>query len=78
MTMDAVLSQGRPLARHGFFAFLALVLIAVSAALFLNMPPERSAAATYDPDRNVDGDYTTIEPADAPVVDARVERDAAQ
>jgi hypothetical protein len=76
--MEAALPYARPLARHGFFAFLALVLIAVCAALFLNMPPERSVAAAYDPDANVDGDYTTVEPADAPVVDAHVERDAAQ
>ena len=69
----AVSTYARPLARHSFFAFLALVLVAVCAALFLNMPPERSAAAAYDPDANVDGDYTTVAPADAPVVDAHVE-----
>lgn len=74
----ASLPYARPLARHGFFAFLALVLIAVCAALFLNMPPERSVAASYDPDANVDGDYTTDAPADAPVVDAHVERGDSQ
>jgi hypothetical protein len=66
-----------PLARHGFFAFLALVLLAVCAALFLNMPPERAVAA-YDPDRAVDGDYTAAEPADAPVIDARPEAQKAE
>ncbi len=71
--MSAAVSYARPIARNGFFAFLALVLLAVCAALFLNMPPERSAAATYDPDASVDGDYTAA-PADAPVVDAHVER----
>ncbi|MBW8880527.1 MAG: hypothetical protein JF615_03615 [Asticcacaulis sp.] len=73
----ATFSQAQPLARHGFFAFLALVLIAVSAALFLNMPPERSSAASYDPDASVDG-YTTTEPADTPVIDAHVEHGDAQ
>ncbi|WP_443747307.1 hypothetical protein [Asticcacaulis solisilvae] len=72
----AVSTYARPLARHSFFAFMGLVLLAVCAALFLNMPPERSAAATYDPDANVDGDYTASPPADAPVVDAHVVRDA--
>ena len=74
----AAAPYAQPLARHGFFAFLALVLLAVCAALFLNMPPERSAAAVYDPDRAVDGDYTATEPADAPVVDARVEPEKAE
>jgi len=70
----ATFPQAQPLARHGFFAFLALVLIAVSAALFLNMPPERSSAASYDPDASVEGDYTATEPADAPVIDAHLEQ----
>jgi hypothetical protein len=73
----ATASYAQPLARHGFFAFLALVLLAVCAALFLNMPPERSAPA-YDPDRAVDGDYTAMEPADAPVIDARPEAKRAE
>ncbi len=67
----ATATYAQPIARHGFFAFLAVVLIAVCAALFLNMPPERSVAASYDPDAAVDGDYATVEPADAPVIDAR-------
>jgi len=74
----ATASYAQPLARHGFFAFLALVLLAVCAALFLNMPPERSQAAAYDPDRAVDGDYTAAEPADAPVIDARPEAQKAE
>lgn len=69
----ATATHAQPIARQGFFAFLALVLIAVCAALFLNMPPERSQAAAYDPDAAVDGDYAATEPADAPVIDAHVE-----
>ena len=74
----AIVTHAQPIARHGFFAFLALVLLAVCAALFLNMPPERSVAASYDPDRAVDGDYTATEPAGAPVVDAHVEPQKAE
>ena len=72
--MSAAATYAQPIARNGFFAFLALVLLAVCAALFLNMPPERSVAAVYDPDARVEGDYTATEPADAPVIDAHVER----
>lgn len=63
-------------ARSGFFAFLAVVLIGVCIALFLNMPPEASAASNYDPNgaSAADADYTPAEPADAPApVDAKVQ-----
>lgn len=58
------------IASSSFFAFLAMVLIGVCAALFFNMPAQESMAATPA----ADGGYEATEPADAPpVVDAQVE-----
>ncbi len=64
------------IARSGFLAFLTVVLVGVCIALFLNMPPEASAASNYDPNGTsaTDADYAPAEPADAPApVDAKIE-----
>lgn len=72
--MDAVIPHR--VASGSFFAFLALVLIAVSAALFLISPPETSHAAGGNDLGAMDGGYDYVEPADAPpVIDARLEPD---
>ncbi len=61
------------IASSSFFAFLAMVLIGVCAALFFNMPAQESMAAIPAADA-VDGGYEATEPSDAPpVVDAQVE-----
>ncbi len=66
------------IARGSFFAFLAMVLIAVSAALFLNMPADRSMAATTGGDTTAaDEDYGAAPADSTPVVDARIEADTA-
>ena len=60
-----------------FFAFLALVLIAVCAALFLITPPETSHAAGSGDIQAMDGGYDYVEPADAPpFIDAHLEPDS--
>ncbi len=65
-------------ASSGFFAFLGMVLIAVCAALFLNMPAHDSMAAMNGSD-GADGGYEVVEPADTPpVIDAQVERNDTQ
>lgn len=65
-----------PVLSGSFFAFLAMVLIAVCAALFLITPPETSHAAGSGDIQAMDGGYDYVEPADAPpVIDAHLEPD---
>jgi hypothetical protein len=65
-----------PVLSGSFFAFMAMVLIAVCAALFLITPPETSHAASSGDIQAMDSGYDYVEPADAPpVVDAHLEPD---
>jgi hypothetical protein len=59
--------------RNGFFAFLAMVLIAVATVLVLNAPPTPSQAA---PSAAVEGtDFVPTESDTTNVVDAHIEND---
>jgi hypothetical protein len=60
--------------RNGFFAFLAMIFVAVTAALALNIPPEPSQAA--QPAASADDDATPADSDDRPVIDARIQSDA--
>lgn len=61
--------------RNSFFAFLAMVLVAVATALVLNTPSEASHAsqppAAADGSEYLPADYETTK-----VVDARLESDS--
>ncbi|HVZ29490.1 MAG TPA: hypothetical protein VG839_03785 [Asticcacaulis sp.] len=60
--------------RNGFFAFLAMILVAVGVALILNAPPEPSHAA--QPAAADDGDDFAPADSDSKPIDARLEYDA--
>jgi hypothetical protein len=61
-----------------FFAFLGLVLIGVAAAIVFTTPAPSSHAAGQKslPGAAMDGGYASVEPASAPVIEARLLSDS--
>ena len=61
----------------GFAAFLGLVLVGVAAAVAFTSPaPSSHAAGHVTVGAAMDGGYATIEPASAPVVEAKLLTDS--
>lgn len=61
----------------GFAAFLGLVLIGVAVAIAFTSPaPSSHAAGQSRPGAAMDGGYVAVEPASAPVVEARLLSDS--
>ncbi len=62
--------------RNGFFAFLAMILIAVAAALALNSPSEASYPRQAPAVANSGEDYIPADSDEPKVIDARIQSDA--